>query len=158
METLKKGMLSALNKINESMQYVKSLMVILAFILGLALGESIEEKRNQEILLEEQRTHLTELKSLQERKDATINLLLKDMATADVVQSAIDKRVNRLQYNINAGNKAIMQHTDRAYAESVIQCRNLLSEGAELHGEGVKILRDTNRRLEAIINIHNVPN
>lgn len=139
------------------MQYVKSLMVILAFILGLALGESIEEKRNQEILLEEQRTHLTELKTIQERKDATINLLLKDMATADAVQSAIDKRVNRLQYNINAGNKAIMQHTDRAYAESIIQCRNLLSEGAELHGEGVKILRDTNRRLEAIINIHNVP-
>lgn len=139
------------------MQYVKALMVILAFILGLALGESIEEKRNQEILLEEQRTHLTELKTLQERKDATINLLLKDMATTDAVQSAIDKRVNRLQYNINAGNKAIMQHTDRAYAESVIQCRNLLSEGAELHGEGVKILRDTNRRLEAIINIHNVP-
>ena len=140
------------------MQYVKSLMVILAFILGLALGESIEEKRNQEILLEEQRTHLTELKTLQERKDATINLLLKDMATADVVQSAIDKRVNRLQYNINAGNKAIMQHTDRAYAESVIQCRNLLSEGAELHREGVKILRDTNRRLEAIINIHKEQN
>lgn len=136
------------------MQYVKSLMVILAFILGLALGESFEEKRNQEILLEEQRTHLTELKTLQERKDATINLLLKDMATADVVQSAIDKRVNRLQYNINAGNKAIMQHTDRAYAESIIQCRNLLSEGAELHGEGVKILRDTNRRLEAIIDLH----
>ncbi|MBL0973605.1 MAG: hypothetical protein JJO33_00250 [Escherichia coli] len=140
------------------MQYVKYLMVILAFILGLALGESIEEKRNQEILLEEQRTHLTELKSLQERKDATINLLLKDMATADAVQSAIDKRVNRLQYNINAGNKAIMQHTDRAYAESIIQCRNLLSEGAELHGEGVKILRDTNRRLEAIINIHKEQN
>lgn len=140
------------------MQYVKALMVILAFILGLALGESIEEKRNQEILLEEQRTHLTELKSLQERKDATINLLLKDMATTDAVQSAIDKRVNRLQYNINAGNKAIMQHTDRAYAESVIQCRNLLSEGAELHGEGVKILRDTNRRLEAIINIHKEQN
>lgn len=140
------------------MQYVKSLMVILAFILGLALGESIEKKRNQEILIEEQRTHLTELKTLQERKDATINLLLKDMATADAVQSAIDKRVNRLQYNINAGNKAIMQHTDRAYAESVIQCRNLLSEGAELHGEGVKILRDTNRRLEAIINIHKEQN
>lgn len=140
------------------MQYVKSLIVILAFILGLALGESIEEKRNQEILLEEQRTHLTELKTLQERKDATINLLLKDMATADVVQSAIDKRVNRLQYNINAGNKAIMQHTDRAYAESIIQCRNLLSEGAELHGEGVKILRDTHRRLEAIINIHKEQN
>lgn len=136
------------------MQYVKSLMVILAFLIGLAIGESLEEKRNQEILLEEQRTHLTELKTLQERKDATINLLLKDMATADAVQSAIDKRVNRLQYNINAGNKAIMQHTDRAYAESIIQCRNLLSEGAELHGEGVKILRDTNRRLEAIIGLH----
>ena len=136
------------------MQYVKSLMVILAFILGLALGESIEEKRNQEILLEEQRTHLTELKTLQERKDATINLLLKDMATTDALQSALDKRINRLQYNINSGNKAIMQHTDRVTAESVITCRQLLSEGAELHGEGVKILRDTNRRLEAIINLH----
>lgn len=140
------------------MQYVKSLMVILAFILGLALGESLEEKRNQEILLEEQRTHLTELKTLQERKDATINLLLKDMATTDAVQSAIDKRINRLQYNINSGNKAIMQHTDRVTAESIIQCRQLLSEGAELHGEGVKVLRDTNRRLEAIINIHKEQN
>lgn len=140
------------------MQYVKSLMVILAFILGLALGESLEEKRNQEILLEEQRTHLTELKTLQERKDATINLLLKDMATTDAVQSAIDKRINRLQYNINSGNKAIMQHTDRVTAESVVTCRQLLSEGAELHGEGVKILRDTNRRLEAIINIHKEQN
>lgn len=140
------------------MQYVKSLMVILAFILGLALGESLEEKRNQEILLEEQRTHLTELKTLQERKDATINLLLKDMATTDAVQSAIDKRISRLQYNINSGNKAIMQHTDRVTAESIIQCRQLLSEGAELHGEGVKILRDTNRRLEAIINIHKEQN
>ena len=136
------------------MQYVKSLMVILAFILGLALGESLEEKRNQEILLEEQRTHLTELKTLQERKDATINLLLKDMATTDALQSALDKRINRLQYNINSGNKAIMQHTDRVTAESVTACRQLLSEGAELHGEGVKILRDTNRRLEAIINLH----
>ena len=136
------------------MQYVKSLMVILAFILGLALGESLEEKRNQEVLLEEQRTHLTELKTLQERKDATINLLLKDMATTDAVQSALDKRISRLQYNINSGNKAIMQHTDRVTAESVITCRQLLSEGAELHGEGVKILRDTNRRLEAIINLH----
>ena len=136
------------------MQYVKSLMVILAFILGLALGESLEEKRNQEILLEEQRTHLTELKTLQERKDATINLLLKDMATTDALQSALDKRINRLQYNINSGNKAIMQHTDRASAESITACRQLLSEGAELHGEGVKILRDTNRRLEAIINLH----
>lgn len=140
------------------MQYVKSLMVILAFILGLALGESLEEKRNQEILLEEQRTHLTELKTLQERKDATINLLLKDMATTDAVQSAIDKRINRLQYNINSGNKAIMQHTDRVTAESVVTCRQLLSEGAELHGEGVKILRDINRRLEAIINIHKEQN
>ena len=139
------------------MQYVKSLMVILAFILGLALGESLEEKRNQEILLEEQRTHLTELKTLQERKDATINLLLKDMATTDAVQSALDKRINRLQYNINSGNKAIMQHTDRVTAESVVVCRQLLSEGAELHGEGVKILRDTNRRLEAIISLHGVP-
>lgn len=136
------------------LRYVKAIIIGVAFFVGLYLGSSYEENKYREILVSTQQEYIAKLDEVTKGKDATINLLLKDMATTDAVQSALDKRISRLQYNINSGNKAIMQHTDRVTAESVITCRQLLSEGAELHGEGVKILRDTNRRLEAIINLH----
>ena len=136
------------------LRYVKAIIIGVAFFVGLYLGSSYEENKYREILVTTQQEYIAKLDEVTKGKDATINLLLKDMATTDAVQSALDKRISRLQYNINSGNKAIMQHTDRITAESVITCRQLLSEGAELHGEGVKILRDTNRRLEAIINLH----
>lgn len=136
------------------LRYVKAIIIGVAFFVGLYLGSSYEENKYREILVSTQQEYIAKLDEVTKGKDATINLLLKDMATTDAVQSALDKRINRLQYSINSGNKAIMQHTDRVTAESVITCRQLLSEGAELHGEGVKILRDTNRRLEAIINLH----
>lgn len=135
-------------------RYVKTVIIGVAFFVGLYLGSSYEENKYREILVSTQQEYIAKLDEVTKGKDATINLLLKDMATTDALQSALDKRISRLQYNINSGNKAIMQHTDRVTAESVVQCRQLLSEGAELHGEGVKILRDTNRRLEAIINLH----
>ncbi len=136
------------------LRYVKAIIIGVAFFVGLYLGSSYEENKYREILVSTQKEYIAKIDEVTKGKDATINLLLKDMATTDAVQSALDKRINRLQYNINSGNKAIMQHTDRVTAESVITCRQLLSEGAELHGEGVKVLRDTNRRLEAIINLH----
>lgn len=139
------------------LRYVKAIIIGVAFFVGLYLGSSYEENKYREILVSTQKEYIAKLDEVTKGKDATINLLLKDMATTDAVQSALDKRISRLQYNINSGNKAIMQHTDRVTAESVVVCRQLLSEGAELHGEGVKILRDTNRRLEAIINLHGVP-
>lgn len=136
------------------LRYVKAIIIGVAFFVGLYLGSSYEENKYREILVSTQKEYIAKIDEVTKGKDATINLLLKDMATTDAVQSALDKRISRLQYNINSGNKAIMQHTDRVTAESVVACRQLLSEGAELHGEGVKILRDTNRRLEAIINLH----
>lgn len=136
------------------LRYVKDIIIGVAFFVGLYLGSSYEENKYREILVSTQQEYIAKIDEVTKGKDATINLLLKDMATTDALQSALDKRISRLQYNINSGNKAIMQHTDRVTAESVVQCRQLLSEGAELHGEGVKVLRDTNRRLEAIINLH----
>ena len=139
------------------LKYLKAILIGMAFFVGLYIGSYYEEGKYKEILVSTQQEYIAKLDEVTKGKDATINLLLKDMATTDAVQSALDKRISRLQYNINSGNKAIMQHTDRVTAESVVQCRQLLSEGAELHGEGVKVLRDTNRRLEAIINLHGVP-
>lgn len=136
------------------LRYLKAILIGMAFFVGLYIGSSYEENKYREILVSTQQEYIAKLDEVTKGKDATINLLLKDMATTDAVQSALDKRIGRLQYSINSGNKAIMQHTDRVTAESVVQCRQLLSEGAELHGEGVKVLRDTNRRLEAIINLH----
>ena len=136
------------------LRYLKAFLIGVAFLGGLYLGSSYEENKYREILVSTQQEYIAKLDEVTKGKDATINLLLKDMATTDALQSALDKRINRLQYNIDSGNKTIMQHTDRVTAESVVVCRQLLSEGAELHGEGVKLLRDTNRRLEAIINLH----
>ena len=136
------------------LRYLKAILIGMAFFVGLYIGSSYEENKYREILVSTQQEYIAKIDEVTKGKDATINLLLKDMATTDAVQSALDKRISRLQYNINSGNKAIMQHTDRVTAESVVQCRQLLSEGAEIHGEGVKVLRDTNRRLEAIINLH----
>lgn len=135
-------------------RFLKYAMVGVAFILGLSLGSSYEENRHREILVQTQQEYIAKLDDITKQKDETINLLLKDVATADAMQSAIDKRINSLQYNIDAGNKKILRDTKRITKESIIECRSLLAEGAELHGEGVKILRDTNRRLDAIINLH----
>lgn len=136
------------------LRYIKVILIGVAFLAGLHLGSSHEENKYRKILVSTQQEYIAKLDEVTKGKDATINLLLKDMATTDALQSALDKRISRLQYNISSGNKAIMQHTDRVTAESIVVCRKLLSEGAELHGEGVKVLRDTNRRLEAIINLH----
>lgn len=135
-------------------RFLKYAMVGVAFLLGLSLGSSYEENRHREILVKTQQEYIAKINEVNKQKDETINLLLKDVATSDAVQSAIDKRINRLQYNIDAGNKKILRDTKRITKESIIECRSLLAEGAELHGEGVKILRDTNRRLDALINLH----
>lgn len=134
--------------------FLKYAMVGVAFLLGLSLGSSYEIYRNREILVKTQQEYIAKIDKITKQKDETINLLLKDVATSDAVQSALDNRINRLQYSIDAGNKKILRDTKRITKESVIECRKLLSEGSELHGEGLKILRDTNRRLDAIINLH----
>lgn len=134
--------------------FLKYAMVGVAFLLGLSLGSSYETYRNREILVKTQQEYIANIDKITKQKDETINLLLKDVATSDAVQSALDNRINRLQYSIDAGNKKILRDTKRITKESVIECRKLLSEGSELHGEGLKILRDTNRRLDAIINLH----
>lgn len=104
--------------------------------------------------MENQREYIAKLNEVTRQKDETINLLLKDIANTDAIQSLLDKRIDKLQYSIDAGNKSILRDTKRITKESIIECRRLLSEGAELHREGTKILRDTNRRLEAIISLH----
>lgn len=134
--------------------FLKYAMVGVAFLLGLSLGSSYETYRNREILVKTQQEYIAKIDKITKQKDETINLLLKDVATSDAVQSALDNRINRLQYSIDAGNKKILRDTKRITKESVIECRKLLAEGSELHGEGLKILRDTNRRLDAIINLH----
>lgn len=134
--------------------FLKYAMVGVAFLLGLSLGYSYENNRCRGILVKTQQEYIAKIDEVTKKKDETISLLLKDVAIADAVQSAIDKRINSLQYNIDAGNKKILRDTKRITKESVIECRSLLAEGAELHGEGIKILRDTNRRLDALINLH----
>lgn len=135
-------------------RFLKYVMVGGVFILGLTLGSSYTENKHRENLMKTQQEYIAKIDEVTKKKDATINLLLKDVATTDSIQSLLNKRIDKLQYNIDSGNKAILRDTKRITKETIIECRRLLSEGAELHREGTKILRDTNRRLEAIINLH----
>lgn len=135
-------------------RFLKYAVVAVAFILGLTLGSSYEENKHREALMKSQQEYIAKLNEVTKKKDETINLLLKDIATTDSIQSLLNNRIDRLQYSIDEGNKSILRDTKRITKESIIECRKLLSEGAELHREGTKILRDTNRRLEAIISLH----
>jgi hypothetical protein len=86
------------------LRYVKAIIIGVAFFVGLYLGSSYEENKYREILVSTQKEYIAKIDEVTKGKDATINLLLKDMATTDAVQSALDKRISRLQYNINSGN------------------------------------------------------
>lgn len=136
-------------------KYLKYIIIGLVFIFGLKLGSSYEVKKFQEQLIIEKQAHIEELNALGKRKDETINLLIQNTDSISSVKSSIDKRINSLQFHINAGNKELLQTTRRINAESVVTCRKLLSESAGLLGEGVSLLQETNRRLDATIQLHN---
>lgn len=131
----------------------KYVPLICVFVFGLIMGGSYQKAMYDRDKAKAQQEYIAQLKQVETSKDATINLLIKSMVTSDSLQSAIDKRISRLQYNISADNKRILQSTERITAESVTKCRELLSESTGLLGEGVGLLRDTNRRLEAVINV-----
>ena len=55
----------------------------MAFFVGLYIGSSYEDNKYREILVSTQQEYIAKLDEVTKGKDATINLLLKDMATTD---------------------------------------------------------------------------
>lgn len=133
---------------------VAILAVVLAFITGVIGGRKYESNKHTEELVAIQAQNEVKLKELTARKDETISLIIKSKASDAADLAALTKHVNRLQYNLSSTDRKLLRNASGANAKSVEACRQLLSESAGLHREGVELLRDLNTRLEAFIKLN----
>lgn len=121
-----------------------------ALLVGLYVGTEVSDYRHQQAVIKVQAQNEQKLKELEKRKDDTITLLLESKAH----DSVLDERIKRLQFNLSSTDRQLLKDASRATTESVRTCRQLLSESAGLHSEGLEILRDLNTRLEAFIKLN----
>ena len=137
-----------------SWQKVALLAVVLSFIMGVIGGRKYESSKHTEELVAIQVQNEVKLKELIARKDETISLIIKSKATDAANMATLTQHVNRVQYNLSSTDRKLLRNASGANAKSVEACRQLLSESAGLHREGVELLRDLNTRLEAFIKLN----
>lgn len=137
-----------------SWQKVALLAVVLSFIMGVIGGRKYESSKHTEELVVIQAQNEVKLKELIARKDETISLIIKSKATDAANMATLTQHVNRVQYNLSSTDRKLLRNASGANAKSVEACRQLLSESAGLHREGVELLRDLNTRLEAFIKLN----
>lgn len=133
---------------------VALIAVVLAFTIGAFGGMKYEQSKYLENLVSIQAQNEVNLKELSDKKDETISLILKAKTSDAANVAALSKSIDRLQYNLSSTNRKATGGTSGADAKSVEACRQLLSESAGLHREGVELLRDVNTRLEAFIKLN----
>lgn len=138
-------------------QKLALLTVVLAFIMGVIGGRKYESNKHTEELVAIQAQNEVKLKELTARKDETISLIIKSKATDAANMASLTKHVDRVQYNLSSTDRKLLRDASGANAKSVEACRQLLSESADLHREGVELLRDVNTRLEAFIKLNSSP-
>lgn len=129
-------------------------MIVASFIGGFLSGGHYERSKYTEELVSIQAQNEAKLKELTARKDETISLIIKSKASDAADLAALTKHVNRVQYNLSSTDRKLLRDASGANAKSVEACRQLLSESAGLHREGVELLRDLNTRLEAFIKLN----
>lgn len=132
-------------------------MIVASFIGGFLSGGHYERSKYTEELVSIQAQNEAKLKELSAKKDETITLILKNKAITDADLATLAKHVNRLQYNLSSTDRKLLRDASGATAKSVETCRQLLSESAGLHKEGIGLLRDLDTRLEAFIKLNSSP-
>lgn len=130
---------------------------VLAFTIGAFGGMKYEQSKYLENLVSIQAQNEVNLKELSDKKDETISLILKAKTSDAANVAALSKSIDRLQYNLSSTNRKATGGTSGADAKPIETCRQLLSESAGLHREGVELLRDLNTRLEAFIKLNSSP-
>lgn len=133
---------------------VALIAVVLAFTIGAFGGMKYEQSKYLENLVSIQAQNEGKLKELSDKKDETISLILKAKTSDAANVAALSKSIDRVQYNLSSTDRKLLRDASGANAKSVEACRQLLSESAGLHREGVELLRDLNTRLEAFIKLN----
>lgn len=133
--------------------YILVPLVMVISMINFWVGYGTAENKYQEQLLEVQAKNELVLKQQKETDNATISLLIQGQSKDSSVNTDVNNRVSRVQYNLNSSDRKLLKDSIRASTESIRECRKLLSEGSGLLGEGNSLLRETNRRLETFINL-----
>lgn len=133
---------------------MRTWILLAVFALGALSGYKVEDLRNTAKLAEIQAQHQVKQQELIAKKDETISLILKNSSDTTAELTSLGKRIDRVQYNLSSTDRKLLRDASGANAKSVEACRQLLSESAGLHREGVELLRDLNTRLEAFIKLN----
>lgn len=134
--------------------------LVIGLVIGFALGyypikaDFESYKVSQSELLAEANSHNRELEqSLALRKDEVINKIFKELEQTGRIESDIRNTIVRMHDYIHSDstNGTSKDYSERAFGDSIRECKKLLGEGADLLEEGSKLLRENALKHDSLI-------
>lgn len=139
-------------------------VVIIGLIIGLAVGFALgyypiksdfeSYKVTQSELLNKANEQNRQLEqNLSVQKDEVINNIFKELEQTGSIESDIRDTIVRMYYYIDSSNvnRDTKNYSERAFRDSIRECKKLLGEGADLLEEGSKLLRENALKHDSLI-------
>lgn len=91
--------------------------------------------------------------NLSVQKDEVINNIFKELEQTGSIESDIRDTIVRMYYYIDSSNanRDTKNYSERAFRNSIRECKKLLGEGADLLEEGSKLLRENALKHDSLI-------
>lgn len=135
---------------------IPAIVVLIMFVLGAIAGTDAERTRNQQLLLEQQAKYEENQKDIIKRKDATINLLLREYDSFRANDLDLRDTVSRLQHNLSESNRKL-RDSEGTCNKRLAQCQELLSRGTDLLERCTKLYTNTAIKKDAVVNMNTRP-
>lgn len=137
---------------------------IIGLIVGLAVGFALgfypikadfeSYKVTQSELLNKANEQNRQLEqNLSVQKDEVINNIFKELERTGSIESDIRDTIVRMYHYIDSSNanRDTKNYSERAFRNSIRECKSLLGEGAGLLEEGSKLLRENALKHDSLI-------
>ena len=137
---------------------------IIGLIVGLAVGFALgyypikadfeSYKVTQSELLNKANEQNRQLEqNLSVQKDEVINNIYKELESTRSIESDIRANIDRMYYYIESSTtkRDTKNYSERAFRDSIRECKSLLGEGANLLEEGSKLLRENALKHDSLI-------
>ena len=137
---------------------------IIGLIVGLAVGFALgyypikadfeSYKVTQSELLNKANEQNRQLEqNLSVQKDEVINNIFKELEQTGRIESDIRDTIVRMHDYIHSdsANGTSKNYSERAFRDSIRECKSLLGEGADLLEEGSKLLRENALKHDSLI-------
>lgn len=139
-------------------------LAIIGLIIGLAVGFALgyypikadfeSYKVTQSELLNKANEQNRQLEqNLSVQKDEVINNIFKELEQTGRIESDIRDTIVRMHDYIHSdsANRDTKNYSERAFRDSIRECKSLLGEGASLLEEGSKLLRENALKHDSLI-------